>query len=32
MLVGDPIAKALFGKYNEMRMPNLDLTDQQSRG
>lgn len=26
---GDPIAKALFAKYKEMRMPNLELTDQQ---
>ena len=26
---GDPIAKALFAKYKEMRMPNLELTGPQ---
>jgi protein SCO1/2 len=26
---GDPIARALFAKYKEMRMPNLELTGQQ---
>jgi protein SCO1/2 len=26
---GDPIATALFAKYRQMRMPNLELTEQQ---